>query len=174
MEKLTPHFDAEENKRLNPLKMIHSSNSQYEDMIRAKRIADFMDSAIRVPGTNFRVGFDPILGLLPGVGDFISNAVGIYPISLALKNNLSHFIIARMIFNLAIDYVFGQIPLLGDLFDIFFKANHKNFKLLEKGLLNPRKEKRHSFIFMSVITLVLILILISPIVLLGLIISLLI
>lgn len=148
-----------------------SSDSQYSDVVRAKRIADFMDSAIKIPGTDFRIGLDPIIGLIPGFGDFLSNAVGIYPISLALKNNLSHFIVARMTFNLAVDYIFGNIPLLGDIFDAVFKANRKNVKLLEEGLQNPQREKRQSVVFMSFITLMLILILVSPLILLGLLFS---
>lgn len=147
------------------------SSTPHEDVIKARRIAVFMDSSIRIPGTEFYIGLDAIIGLIPGLGDFLANAVGLYPISLALKNNLSRLIVSRMIFNLAVDYVFGQIPIFGDIFDAIYKANVKNVVLLEKGLLDPRKEKRRSFIFMSFVTVAVVLILISPLILLGLILS---
>lgn len=171
VEGATLYFDAGTLIGLDHLEMEQYSQTSHEDVIRARRIALFMDSSIKVPGTEFRIGLDPIIGLIPGFGDFLSNAIGIYPISLALKNNLSNLIVSRMIFNLAIDYILGQIPIFGDIFDAFYKANVKNVVLLEKGLLHPKREKRRSLVFMSFVTVALIVVLLSPFILLGLILA---
>jgi|FLYM01.1.fsa_nt_gi hypothetical protein len=126
-----------------------------------------MDSSITVPGTNFKIGLDPIIGLIPGIGDFIANSIGIYPIALAMKYKLSRIIILRMVLNLSVDYFFGVIPILGDIFDAAFKANQRNFRLLELGLNEPVKTRRRSLVFVALVTLILIFLILSPIFLLG-------
>jgi hypothetical protein len=98
-----------------------------------ERIADLMDGAIRIPGTNLRIGLDPILGLLlPQVGDAIGALVSAYLILASLRYGLPKGIIARMIFNLGIDYLMGSVPLIGDLTDFAWKANDKNLTLLKR------------------------------------------
>ncbi len=74
---------------------------------------------------------DPILGLLiPGAGDLLSAAIGVYVISVASSRRVSKVLIARMVINLATDTILGVIPLVGDIFDFFFRANERNMKLL--------------------------------------------
>ena len=100
---------------------------------RLERITDLMDRAIRIPGTNLRVGLDPILGLLlPQVGDAIGALVSAYLILASVRYGLPKVIIARMIFNLGVDYAMGSIPLIGDLTDFAWKANDKNLGLLKR------------------------------------------
>lgn len=136
------------------------------EIAQAKRIAEMMDSLFVIPGTNWRIGLDPILGLIPGFGDFISNAIGLYPILLGLKYRVSKVIILRMVVNLAGDYVIGSIPILGDLFDALFKANRKNTDLLERGLARPERTQGLSLLFLLFIGAILFFIMVAPLVLL--------
>ena len=144
------------------------STSSYSEISQAKKLAQIMDSLFTIPGTNWKVGLDPIIGLIPGFGDFVSNAVGLYPILVAVKYRVSKAIILRMVVNLGMDYVFGSIPFIGDLFDALFKANRKNTELLERGLLDPQRTQRLSFLFLLFIGTILIFILVAPLILLGL------
>jgi hypothetical protein len=102
-------------------------------------LAKLMDAQFRVPGTDFRFGLDSIIGLIPGVGDLSTFAVSGYMLSLMAKNGASGFVLARMSLNIVIDAIFGSIPILGDLFDVAFKANMRNMRLMQEHY----KEGRH-------------------------------
>lgn len=98
------------------------TTTEDRELVRVKRIARLMDDAF----------IDPLLGLfLPGAGDLIGSAIGLYVVGLALRRKVAPIIIARMILNLAIDAGIGAIPALGDVFDLAWKANDKNVALLE-------------------------------------------
>jgi hypothetical protein len=99
---------------------------------RMKRLAHLLDQAWRVPGTEFRIGVDGIIGLIPGVGDVVTSALSAYVVWEAQQLGLPKHVLARMIGNLGIDFVVGAIPLLGDFFDMAFKANARNMKLFDK------------------------------------------
>jgi hypothetical protein len=101
------------------------------DMARARRLAKLLDAQFSIAGIKF--GFDAIVGLVPAVGDTIALLAGLYPIHVARKHDLGPEVERRMIVNLAIDYFGGIIPIIGDLFDVSFKANLKNVALLEKA-----------------------------------------
>lgn len=101
---------------------------------RLDTIANTMDSAVRIPGTNVVMGLDAALGLLPVIGDAISSAIGAYLIWEARRLGASKFVIARMAANTTIDTVVGSIPVLGDVFDVAYKANRKNVALLKAHL----------------------------------------
>lgn len=109
---------------------------------RARFISYLMDSAIPLPGTNYRIGIDPLLGLIPGAGDLISYGISILIILDAAKLGASTTAISKMLLNLCIDTLVGSVPLLGDLFDFRFKANSKNLKILQEtvqsGVSTPR------------------------------------
>ncbi len=97
-----------------------------------ERVAWLMDRAIHVPGTRIRVGLDAILGLLPLGGDAITGLVQAGLVLVALRHyKVPKTVAARMVFNVLLDTAVGAIPLLGDLFDIHFKANTRNVQLLE-------------------------------------------
>jgi hypothetical protein len=93
-----------------------------------------MDTAIRIPGIGFRIGLDPILGLIPGAGDLITTGFSAYLIYLAARFRLPTKVIGQMIFNIALEGVVGGIPLIGDLFDAAYKSNIRNLALLEQHL----------------------------------------
>lgn len=99
-----------------------------------RRLSFILDEAILIPGINYRIGLDPILGLLPGGGDLVSAVISSYIIFVAAKLGAPKSLLAQMVKNLAIDTVAGSIPLIGDLFDVMWKANVKNVNLLEEFL----------------------------------------
>lgn len=93
-----------------------------------------MDDLFEIPGTNVRVGLDAIIGLVPIVGDLISQAISTYLIWEARQLGVSRFTIARMVANTAVDTVVGIVPFAGDAFDVMFRANRKNVALLKAHL----------------------------------------
>lgn len=95
-------------------------------------LANLMDTRFRIPGTDIRFGLDALLGLIPGAGDLSTFAVSGYLIWMMANKGASGYVLARMILNVLIDTVIGSIPLIGDLFDIAFKANTRNMKLMRR------------------------------------------
>ncbi len=93
-----------------------------------------MDDRFRIPGTGVRFGFDPIIGLVPGAGDTVTAAIGVYTLAQVRKAGLPMSVLARMAGNLAIDWLVGMVPILGDLFDVGFKAHRRNAALLRRHL----------------------------------------
>lgn len=101
---------------------------------RIRKLSRLMDTAIRIPGTGFRIGLDPIIGLIPGGGDLISTAFSAYIIFLATRFGLPRRDLAKMIFNIGLEAVVGTVPLVGDLFDAYYKSNIRNLAILEQHL----------------------------------------
>lgn len=101
---------------------------------RIEAVAHLMDDLFEIPGTNVRVGLDAIIGLVPVVGDLISQAISSYIIWEARQLGVSRFTMGRMIANSAVDTVVGIIPFAGDAFDVAFRANRKNLALLKGHL----------------------------------------
>ena len=95
-------------------------------------LARLMDAQFKIPGTNYRFGLDGIIGLIPGAGDLSTFAVSGYMLYVMANNGASGFVLARMTLNILIDAIFGAIPILGDLFDIAFKANMRNMRLMQQ------------------------------------------
>lgn len=98
------------------------------------RIARAMDDAIRVPGTNFRLGWDGILGFIPGIGGVLTIVSHLYMVRQAAHVGIRKRIYARMILNALIDFLIGVIPGVGDVCDIFWKSNRKNANLLRSEI----------------------------------------
>ena len=113
-------------------------------------VADLLDRAIRIPGTNIRFGLDPILGLLPGAGDLVGAGLSGYVIILAARAGASKSLLARMVANVAVDSLLGSVPALGDLFDFAWKSNTKNVDLLRDHLELPAQTARASRGFVAV------------------------
>lgn len=107
-------------------------------LLRLEVIARAMDSAFRIPGTEIRMGFDALIGLVPVIGDAISGAISSYLIWEARKLGVPKWLLGRMMTNAAIDTALGSVPIVGDMFDVAFRANSKNVALLRKHL-----QKKH-------------------------------
>jgi hypothetical protein len=107
---------------------------------RIRRLARLMDTAIGIPGTKFRIGIDPIIGLIPGAGDLIATGFSAYIIFLATSFNIPGKELRKMLFNIGLEAVVGTIPLLGDFFDAYFKSNIRNLNILEQYLQETESE----------------------------------
>jgi hypothetical protein len=114
------------------------------DLDNARALARILDSAVGVPGTKIRVGLDAILGLIPGAGDAVSAALSGYIILAAARAGASKPVLLRMVGNVVLDTVIGAVPVLGDLFDVAFRANARNVALLERHGVDPAKVDRGS------------------------------
>lgn len=111
---------------------------------RLRRIGWLLDSSIPIPGTRFTLGIDQIIGLVPGVGDLIGGVLSLYIIFEAARLGAPRGLLARMGWNVAVDTLVGEVPVLGDLFDIGFKANIRNLVLLDGYLQRPAEVRRAS------------------------------
>jgi len=128
---------------------------------RARELARVLDSAITIPGTGIRLGLDSIIGLFPAGGDAIGAALSSIIVLTALRQGVPRPVIWRMVGNVAIDTLVGSVPLLGDLFDVAWKANSKNAELLARYEGAPEKTTTRSRWFAILVVVVLLLILAS-------------
>ncbi|MFT4002420.1 MAG: DUF4112 domain-containing protein [Rhizobium sp.] len=107
--------------------------SDIDRIIRLRRmrgLARLMDTALRIPGTRFSFGADSIIGLVPGVGDFAGAAISLYIVNEARKMGVPNDKLLKMLANIGFDAVVGSEPLVGDLFDVYFKSNRRNLELV--------------------------------------------
>ena len=111
-----------------------SSMSREARIARIDALANLLDSAILIPGTDIRLGLDALIGLVPGIGDAITTALGLYIVNEARALGAPRLVIARMVANVALDGVVGAVPLVGDVFDVAWRANRRNMKLLRDHL----------------------------------------
>jgi hypothetical protein len=105
-----------------------------QSMQRVRKVSHLLDEAFRIPGTQFRVGLDPILGLLPVGGDLASALISLYIAFEGYRMEVPRHVLARMLANVAIDTFVGSVPVLGSIFDATWKANRKNRSLLERHI----------------------------------------
>lgn len=107
---------------------------------RIRKLARLMDTAIGIPGTKFRIGLDPILGLIPGGGDLVSAGLSLYIVFLAIRIGLPGKDTGKMLQNIALETMLGSVPLVGDIFDAYYKANIRNLEILEAHLATTETE----------------------------------
>jgi hypothetical protein len=103
-----------------------------------ERIARLMDSQFQLPGTRFRFGLDPLLGLVPIVGDLSTTVVSVALLLTMLRHGASGAVVVRMAFNILIDSILGAIPIIGNLFDFAYKSNERNVALLRRHYAEGR------------------------------------
>ena len=120
---------------------LHSTDQRIADLKRReethrrlRRIAKLMDSHVRVPVLGLRIGADAVLGLVPGIGDVMSGAIGAYLIYEAQRLGIPRSALARMVANVAFDTAIGAIPIAGDIWDFFFRSNDRNMQILARHL----------------------------------------
>jgi hypothetical protein len=101
---------------------------------RVETVSRLLDDAVRVPGTRFRVGIDPVVGILPGAGDAVIAAISLYPLVEAYRLGVSWGTLVKMLTLVAVDAVVGSIPLIGSVFDAVWKANRWNVALLKREI----------------------------------------
>ena len=110
------------------------------DRIRfARFLADLLDQRFTIPGTSIRIGLDPIISLIPGVGDLLASLAGSLILVISAQLGVPKIILLRMGMNVAANAVIGIIPIFGDVFSIWFRSNVKNVQLLERYLDGPSR-----------------------------------
>jgi hypothetical protein len=110
------------------------ATSREDRLARIDALATLLDTAFIVPGTNVRFGFDALIGLVPGIGDAITTAMSLYIVHEARQLGVPRYLLVRMLGNVALDGIVGAVPLLGDAFDVMWRANRRNVRLLQDWL----------------------------------------
>jgi len=120
---------------LRPLRFDYSRTQSREQRIaRLEALASLLDSVLLIPGTNIRFGLDALIGLVPGIGDVVTTLISLYIVHEAYELGVPRHVIVRMLANVAVDGLFGAVPLVGDAFDVMWRANLKNLELLRRYL----------------------------------------
>jgi len=143
-----------------------------EQRLRALRhTARLLDSAFQVPGTSYRFGLDPILGLVPGLGDLVSPIFTVGILWQAYNLGIPRVVQLRMLGNVAIDALVGTVPLVGDLFDFAWKSNDLNMALLDKHAMEETGASRGDWLFVTGLSLIVLILAALPFLLLWLLVS---
>lgn len=109
------------------------------ELDEVRRLAKLLDTRWKIPGIGVRFGIDPVLGLVPGAGDLVAGAISTYVIVKAHRLGAPKSMLVRMAGNVAVDTVVGAVPILGSVFDLFYKASTRNLRLLQTHLEDRNK-----------------------------------
>lgn len=134
---------------------------------KSRKYAELLDDWFTIPGTKIKVGLDPIMGLVAGIGDLAGASLSVYFMFYATRLGAKSSVLLRMFMNIMADLIIGLIPVFGDLFDVAWKANLRNAKLLEELEENPEKLEKESTVLMWVLFTILVLILIGVVIAIG-------
>ena len=135
---------------------------QTQTLEALRKVAQLLDSAFVVPGTSYRVGLDPILGLVPGLGDLVSPLFALGILWQARDLGIPRIVQLRMVLNVAIDSLLGIVPVVGDLFDFAWKANNKNLALLERHAQEHHAGSAGDWLFVVLIVALLLVVAATP------------
>ncbi|MBE9093203.1 DUF4112 domain-containing protein [Tychonema sp. LEGE 07203] len=134
------------------------NKSHVASLRRLRQISHLLDNAIPIPGTKYRIGLDPILGVIPGGGDVIGSFFAGYIVFKSAQMGVPQETLVKMAANIVIDTVAGTVPVAGDLLDVAWKANVKNIELLDAHLGSPEPGKKADWLFVAALLLGLMLI----------------
>ena len=126
-----------------------------EKLLRLKRLSHNLDEAITIPGTERKIGIDPIIGLIPGGGDLIGGVLSIYIMNAGIKMGRPRTAIIRMFGNVGLEFIIGCIPIIGDLVDATWKSNQRNVKLIEDSVMSEEKNAIFGYILIGVLITIL-------------------
>jgi hypothetical protein len=126
-------------------------------------LAHILDDWFRIPGTSIRFGLDGIIGLVPGIGDILGGLASTIIVVAAWVRGVPYVTLARMVVNIGIEVLLGTIPLLGDAFDIAWKANRRNYALIVRTLEQRRRQTWRDWLFLLITGVILCAIFLAPI-----------
>ena len=129
---------------VNPIAAKLAASTDPTDRATARILAKYLDELVRLPGTNVRIGLDPILALIPGVGDTVASGAGVIIMLDALRSGVSIPVFLRMTLNMGVNFLIGLIPGAGALASVFFKSNTRNLHLLTAWQAGHRDRVRRS------------------------------
>jgi hypothetical protein len=125
-------------------------------------VAHVLDDWFHIPGTSIRFGLDGLIGLVPGLGDILAGMASCIIILGAWVRGVPYITLTRMVVNVGLDVIIGAIPLLGDAFDIAWKANRRNYALLVRRLEQPRRQTWRDWVFLLLMAAALLAIFLAP------------
>lgn len=126
------------------------SDPQREALVAtAELLAKILDTTVKIPGTRIYLGLDPLLGLIPGIGDVLVNLIGTVILIMAARLQVPRIVITRMSLNLLINGTVGAIPIIGDLFSIWFRSNARNAELLRRAANQPHRETQQARLYVA-------------------------
>lgn len=112
-------------------------------------LAKVLDTTVRIPGTSLYLGLDPLLGLIPGIGDALANLIGAIILGLATRLRVPRIVLARISLNLLINGAVGAVPIAGDLFSVWFRSHARNAALLREAAAKPDRETRPDWFYVG-------------------------
>ena len=132
------------------------SKKELSSLKWAKQYARILDSNFTIPGTNFSFGLDPIIGLIPGLGDAVAMGFQLLLVASLLQNGSSGELRAKLILNVLIDSAVGSVPIIGQIWDFFYKANERNLRLTQEYLLEGKHAGSGSRIWLAVFAILIV------------------
>jgi len=127
-----------------------------EKLLRLKLLSERLDELTKIPGTNQKVGIDAIIGVIPILGDFIGAVFSTYIMYSGIKMGVSSKVVTKMAANIAIEFMIGWIPVIGDIFDVLWKANKRNVELIENATAEKQINAKLNYLIVALlITLIL-------------------
>ncbi len=131
---------AREKRAKSPIEVLPRNEAREHLLAIADILAKVMDTTIKIPGTSWYIGLDPLLGLIPGIGDVLANLIGTVILGIATRLQLPRIVLTRMSLNLLINGTVGVVPIVGDLFSVWFRSHAKNAALLREAAMKPDRE----------------------------------
>lgn len=132
-----------------PIQVLPRDEAREHLITIADMLAKVMDATIRIPGTSWYIGLDPLLGLIPGIGDVLANLIGTIILGLATRLQLPRIVLARMSLNLLINGTVGAVPIVGDLFSVWFRSHSRNAALLRDAAMKPDRETHTDWFYVG-------------------------
>ena len=127
-----------------------------EKLLRLKLLSERLDELTKIPGTNQKVGIDAIIGVIPILGDFVGAVFSTYIMYSGIKMGVSSKVVTKMAANIAIEFMIGWIPVIGDIFDVLWKANKRNVELIENATAEKQINAKLNYLIVALlITLIL-------------------
>ena len=132
-----------------PIEVLPRDEGREHLLAIADILAKALDTAVKIPGTSWYIGLDPLLGLIPGIGDVIANLIGTVILGIATRLQLPRIVLIRMSLNLLINGTIGAVPLVGDLFSIWFRSHARNAVLLREAAMKPDRETHTDWFYVG-------------------------
>ncbi len=132
-----------------PIEVLPRDQAREHLLAIADILAKVLDASIRIPGTSWSIGLDPLLGLIPGIGDVIANLIGTVILGIATRLQLPRIVLTRMSLNLLINGTVGAVPIVGDLFSVWFRSHARNAVLLREAAMRPDRETHADWFYVG-------------------------
>lgn len=132
-----------------PIEVLPRDEAREHLLTIADIIAKVMDTTVRIPGTSWYIGLDPLLGLIPGIGDALASLIGTVILGLGTRLQVPRIVLARMSLNLLINGTVGAVPIFGDLFSVWFRSHSRNAALLREAAMKPDRETHTDWFYVG-------------------------